>query len=115
MVYNKRNSNYDIIDNYEAGCVCVPKRTRTQRSRQQGSNEDMYPSKCEDSCLSADIINTRKNYSKFNESNRFNRKISGFQKRSINRSVQNLCSFSFADATLRCETPIMKVNKKAFE
>lgn len=115
MVYNKRNSNYDIIDNYEAGCVCVPKRTRKQRSHQQGSNEEMYPRKREDSCLSADITDTKKNYSKFYESNRLNRKLSGIQKRPINRSVQNLYSFSFADATLRCDTPIMKVNKKTFE
>lgn len=110
MVYNKRNSNYDIIDNYETGCV--PKRTRKQRNRQQGSNDEMYASKREDSCLSADIIDTRKNYSnKLYESNRLNRKLS-VQKRPINRSVQNLYSFSFADETLRCDTPVMKVNKK---
>lgn len=115
MVYNKRNSNYDIIDNYEAGCVCVPKRTRKQRIRQQGSNEEMYPSKGEGSCLSADIIDTRKNYSKLYESNRLNKKLSGVQKRQINRSVQNLYSFSFADPTLRCDTPVMKVNRRTFE
>lgn len=112
MVYNKRNIDYDI---YEAGCMCVPKRTRKQRNRQQRSNEEMYHEcKHEDSCLSADIYDNRKNSKCYEGNNRLNRKISGVNKKTINRSVQNLCSFSVADANLRCDTPIGKLNKKSF-
>ncbi|XP_054266850.1 trichohyalin-like [Macrosteles quadrilineatus] len=112
MVYKKR-SNYENCENCY---IHSEKRTRKTKKIKSPSNSDLFPCKFRENNYSTEIPNTKLSTSSLYDGCE-SKKRTKLQTKPLNRSHRSLCysSYSINDVCGRCETPLLRGRKPAYD